>query len=67
MIARVWRGVVAKSDGDAYAEIPGNEGVWMLRREVGEDYETAVFYPEDERFLIRRDEFSTHYNVDTTK
>jgi heme-degrading monooxygenase HmoA len=101
VIARVWRGVVARSDGDAYAEymqdtgvagyakIPGNEGVWMLRREVedgeefmmftlwdslesvkgfaGEDYETAVFYPEDERFLIRRDESSTHYSVDTTR
>ena len=100
MIARVWRGVVAAEDGDAYAaymqdtgvagyaKIPGNRGVWMLRRPVpdgeefmmftlwesidavkgfaGEDYETAVFYPEDERFLIHRELTSIHYEVDTT-
>ena len=99
MIARIWKGAVKKSDGDAYAaymqetgiagyaETPGNRGVWMLRREVGEkteflmftlwdsfdaikafageDYETAVFYPEDEGFLVERDETSTHYVVET--
>jgi heme-degrading monooxygenase HmoA len=32
---------------------------------AGQDYETAVFYPEDERFLIERDPTSTHYLVDT--
>src|SRR5919204_2341571 len=32
---------------------------------AGEDYETAVFYPEDERFLVERDLTSTHYVVDT--
>jgi heme-degrading monooxygenase HmoA len=69
------------------ARIPGNQGVWMLRRPVrdgeefmmftlwdsidavkefaGEDYETAIFYAEDERFLIRRELTSTHYEVDT--
>jgi heme-degrading monooxygenase HmoA len=100
VIARIWTGVVARSDGDAYAEYmratgvagyagtSGNRGIWMLRRELadgeefmmftlwdslesvkgfaGEDYETAVFYPEDDRFLIRRDERCTHYEVDTT-
>ncbi len=30
---------------------------------AGEDYETAVFYPEDDRFLVRRDETATHYDV----
>lgn len=30
---------------------------------AGEDYERAVFYPEDERFLIERDLTSTHYDV----
>ena len=30
---------------------------------AGEDYETAVFYPEDERFLIERDLQATHYEV----
>ena len=97
MIARIWTGAVRQADGDAYAEYmrdtgvagyearPGNRGVWMLRRDVGdrteflmftlwdsldaimafagEDYETAVFYPEDERFLIERDLRATHYEV----
>jgi heme-degrading monooxygenase HmoA len=97
VIARIWTGAVRKPDGDAYAEYiratgvagyartPGNEGVWMLRRDVddrtefvmftlwdsldairafaGEDYEAAVFYPEDERFLIERDLTANHYEV----
>ena len=32
---------------------------------AGQDYETAVFYPEDDRFLVERDQFSTHYFVHT--
>jgi len=97
MIARIWRGAVRPSDGDAYAEYmqrtgvagyaatDGNRGVWMLRRDVGEltefvmftlwdsidairgfageAYETAVFYPEDDRFLVERDLSATHYTV----
>jgi heme-degrading monooxygenase HmoA len=99
MIARIWKGVVRKQDGDAYAayikdtglagyaETPGNRGAWMLRRDVGErtefvtftlwesldavkafagdDYETAVYYPEDERFLVERDQTCAHYQVET--
>lgn len=30
---------------------------------AGEDYETAVFYPEDDHFLIERDERSSHFEV----
>ncbi len=97
MIARIWRGAVRREDGDAYADYmlgtgvegyartPGNRGVQMLRRDVGdrceftmvtlwdsleavkafagEDYEQAVFYPEDDRFLIERDETSSHWEV----
>jgi heme-degrading monooxygenase HmoA len=97
VIARIWTGAVRREDADAYAEYmrgtgvagyeatAGNCGVWMLRRDVGEqtefvmftlwesldavkafageDYETAVFYPEDERFLVRRDDTATHYDV----
>jgi heme-degrading monooxygenase HmoA len=70
-----------------YATTPGNRGVWMLRRDIGDrtdflmftlwdsldavkafagtDYETAVFYAEDERFLVERDATSAHYLVDT--
>jgi heme-degrading monooxygenase HmoA len=32
---------------------------------AGEDYETAVFYAEDERFLIERDLGATHFEVET--
>ncbi len=97
MIARIWRGAVRRDDGDAYAEYmdatgvagyretPGNLGVTMLRRDVGDrceflmftlwesldavkafagdDHETAVFYPEDDRFLVERDETSSHWEV----
>lgn len=31
---------------------------------AGEDYEVAVFYPEDERFLIERDDTAAHYVVE---
>ena len=30
---------------------------------AGENYETAVFYPEDDRYLVERDPTSTHYEV----
>jgi heme-degrading monooxygenase HmoA len=99
MIARTWRGAVRSTDADAYVTYleetgvagyrgtPGNRGVWMLRRELGEttefvmftlwesldavkafageDYETAVFYPEDDRFLVERDLTCTHYQVES--
>ena len=32
---------------------------------AGEDHEAAVFYPEDDRFLVERDRTSNHYQVDT--
>jgi heme-degrading monooxygenase HmoA len=99
MIARIWRGAVLTDDSDAYADYmqdtgvagyartPGNRGVWMLRRDLGdrtefvmftlwdsieaikafagEDYETAVFYPEDDRFLVERELKSAHYELHT--
>ena len=97
MIARIWRGVVKRADGDeyeayieatgfaAYGETPGNRGAWMLRRDTGdltefityslwdsvdavkafagEEYDVAVYYPEDERFLVERDDTVSHYEV----
>jgi heme-degrading monooxygenase HmoA len=32
---------------------------------AGADYENAVFYPEDDRYLVERDPTTTHYLVDT--
>lgn len=97
MIARIWRGAVRIEDADAYArymeetgvpgyaQTPGNRGVYMLRRDLGElcefvmftfwdsldaikafagdDYEAAVFYPEDDRFLVERDLRARHFEV----
>jgi heme-degrading monooxygenase HmoA len=100
MIARIWKGAVLRQHGDTYSrymrdtgvpgylETPGNRGVWMLRRDVGErteflmftlwesldavkafageDYQTAIFYPEDEQFLVERDLTATHYQVEVS-
>ena len=55
MIGRIWRGAVARADRDAYADYmqdtgvaeyaqtPGNRGVWMLRRDIGEKTEFVMF------------------------
>jgi len=34
-----------------------------VRRFAGEEPERAVFYPEDERFLVARDEHVTHFEL----
>jgi heme-degrading monooxygenase HmoA len=39
------------------------ESLEAVRRFAGEDPEQAVFYPEDDRFLIDRDPTSVHYEV----
>ena len=39
------------------------ESVDAVKAFAGEDYETAVYYPEDERFLVERDETCAHYDV----
>ena len=41
------------------------EDLESLKAFAGPDYEAAVFYPEDDRFLVERDQFSTHYCVHT--
>jgi heme-degrading monooxygenase HmoA len=34
-----------------------------VRRFAGDDIDRAVFYPEDERFLIEKDDHVTHFDV----
>lgn len=97
MIARMWRGSTRAVDAQAYAEYmggtggqaladtPGNQGVYMLRRVIGdaaefvmlslwgseeaikafagEDISVAVFFPEDDRYLIDRELTVSHYEV----
>jgi heme-degrading monooxygenase HmoA len=98
MIARIWRGKTARADRDAYRgylrqtglrdylATPGNQGAYVLWREVGDQAEfvtisfweteaaiagfagepisRAVFYPEDDKYLIDRDYEVSHYHVD---
>ena len=54
MIARVWRGVVRAEDADEYAAIEAF---------AGEDIDRAVYYPEDDRYLLERDQHVVHYQV----
>jgi heme-degrading monooxygenase HmoA len=97
MIARIWQGRTRESDQDTYfeylqatglkdyASIPGNRGVWVLRRVyegkaeftlislwdswdaiksfAGPEYEKAVYYPEDKKFLLELEPHVTHYEV----
>jgi heme-degrading monooxygenase HmoA len=97
MIARIWKGAVLTADAKEYVDYiaetglaeyqqtPGNQGAWMLSREVGDrtevltfslwesldavkafagdDYETAVYYPKDDRYLVERDDTCAHYDV----
>ena len=39
------------------------DSLYSVKAFAGEDYETAVFYPEDETFLVERDLVSAHYEV----
>jgi heme-degrading monooxygenase HmoA len=39
------------------------DNMGAVRRFAGADPERAVFYPEDDRFLVARDEHVTHYEV----
>jgi heme-degrading monooxygenase HmoA len=39
------------------------ESMEAIRAFAGDDPEVAVFYPEDERFLVTRDERVAHYTV----
>ena len=49
MIARTWRGATWAEDA--------------IRSFAGPDIERAVFYPEDDRFLIERGDRVSHYEV----
>lgn len=39
------------------------ESLDAVKAFAGDDYETAVYYPEDERFLVERDLTCAHYDV----
>jgi heme-degrading monooxygenase HmoA len=97
MVGRIWRGVIRTEDTeeyvayvretgiDEYRTTEGNQGAWILTREVGDrteivtfslwddmdavrafagdDPERAVYYPEDDRFLVERNDTVEHYRA----
>ena len=97
MIIRSWKGATKRSDAEKYYEYlletgvkeyqdtEGNQGVYILRRDVGDkteflllslwdsfesirsfagsEPEKAVFYPEDEEYLVDFDKEVTHFDV----
>ena len=40
------------------------DSIEAVKAFAGEDYETAVFYPEDDRFLVERSLTAEHYEVE---
>ena len=96
-IVRVWRGATSTAKADGYVQVvertgvkalretPGNRGVWVLRRVLGDktefrvvslwdslevihgfagaDIEKAVFYPEDDDYLVERDLTVSHFEL----
>ena len=99
MIARSWRGWIRTEDTaayiayvnetgiDEYRATPGNQGAWILTRDLGDgrtemvtlsfwdsreviegfagqDIDRAKYYPDDDRYLIDRENTVTHYEVD---
>jgi heme-degrading monooxygenase HmoA len=41
------------------------ESLDAVKAFAGDEHERAVFYPEDDRFLVDRDLTATHYEVET--
>ena len=39
------------------------DSIDAIKAFAGEDHATAVFYPEDDRYLVERDETCTHWDV----
>jgi heme-degrading monooxygenase HmoA len=39
------------------------ESLDAIKAFAGDDYETAKYYPEDDRFLVERDETCAHYDA----
>jgi heme-degrading monooxygenase HmoA len=39
------------------------ESIDAVKAFAGDDHEVAVFYPEDDRYLVERDLTATHYEV----
>ena len=57
------RGVDAAGDRARFLLVTLWESQEAIRRFAGKGYDRAVFYPEDERYLVERDATVLHYEV----
>lgn len=57
--------LVSRPDGDRteFLTISFWESEEAIRNFAGDDIHKAVFYPEDDRFLLDREMFVSHYHV----
>ncbi len=57
--------LVSRPDGDRteFLTISLWESEEAIRNFAGDDIHNAVFYPEDDRFLVDREMFVNHYHV----
>jgi heme-degrading monooxygenase HmoA len=57
--------MLRRDDGDQceFLMVTLWESLDAVRAFAGEDVEQAVFYPEDDRFLVAREETATHFDV----
>jgi heme-degrading monooxygenase HmoA len=62
-----YRGLLAlrRIEGDRceYTLLTLWDSIDAVKAFAGDDIATAVFYPEDDRFLVERDETSSHHDV----
>jgi heme-degrading monooxygenase HmoA len=59
----VW--ILRRPDGDRteFVTLSFWESLDAIRGFAGEDLERAVFYPDDDRFLVEREETVTHWDL----
>ena len=57
--------MLRRDDGDRSEFITFSlwDSVDAIKAFAGEDIETAVYYPEDERYLVEREDTVKHYDV----
>src|SRR5437588_2877860 len=60
----VWMLRRHRSDRTEFVMFTLWDSIEAVKAFAGEDYETAVFYPEDDRFLVERDLAAEHYEVE---
>ena len=59
----VWMLRRDKGDLTEFLMVTHWDSLEAIKAFAGEDYERAVYYPEDERFLVEHDDVVTHYEL----